>query len=198
MDFYNYPYMVEPDKTIDTTISIILFVMAFGLIAYYYFKYKKQDSNNKNIKDVFGFIVFQPGIAVIIVILMGVNAIKENEIHKYEVSPKFLTIEDRHIKFTVNPQPEGKLHTNDIYSASLFVHTIKAEYKIQENLCRIIFDTTQNNEKIKMVMSMEEHNCQSTAKALFNKINYSKLNNYPKVKNIQPIYFSYNVINNIK
>lgn len=192
MDFYNYPYLVEPHKTIDTTISFFLFIVAFSLTVYYYLKYKKQKLKTKSIKDVFRFIVFKPGTAIIVVALMGVNAVKENEIHDYEVAPKFLTIEDRHIKFTVNPFPQGKLHVNDIHTAHLFVDNIKADYKMQESLCRIVFDTRQNNEKIKMIMHMDEQNCKNTAETLFNKINYSKLTNYPKVTSIKPVNYSYN------
>lgn len=198
MDFYNYPYLVEPHKTIDVTISIVLFVVAFGLTVYYYLKYKKEKPNTQSVKDVFRFIVFQPGIAVIVVALMGVNAIKENEMHEYEVAPKFLTIDNRSIKFTVNELPKGKLHANDIYSASLFIDAIKGEYKSKESLCRIIFETKQNNEKIKMVMAIDEHTCKNTTETIFNKINYSKLNDYPKIKNIEPVHFSYNVIKQSK
>lgn len=194
MDFINYPYISEAQLTLEkSNLFLLIPIIIIFLIGNFFYTKKKHIEKNPNNKPIFLDIlrdgIFNPIMALVIVGTMGLLAVKSNYLHNDEIAPKFLSLKDKNIIFSLEPIPDGKKNINDVYSASIFVKSMITKYEEKEGVCRVSFDLGNNLQTI--INNTSKNDCFAISKGIHTKINTSKMTDYPKMKDIQEISINY-------
>lgn len=187
MEIQNLQYGNEPEHILFTIGIIVIFLIFIVHWALIFNKINKTSGQtNPTTFEKLRVSFFRPMTAIYTISIIACIALFQNVMHNYEIEHKYLSIQKRHIFFTVENYPEGERRAQDDFSSTLFVQKFKAEHDTKKNNCivQFIFPNYSNalsfsNKSIK--------GCKKIAKSLQKTVNLSREKDFPKIKPIAPV-----------